>query len=92
MVAWALHIAPKPFLALIGSGKRPTLQSKASKAAEPRSRFDRTIPSGRYVGDRGHTLALDRFGSARSLAGAHGFTVANVIADARKLLQDRTQA
>ena len=43
----------------------------------------------RYVGDRGHTLAVDRFGAsapADVLLAQYGFTVANVISEARQLL------
>ena len=43
----------------------------------------------RYVGDRGHTLSVDRFGAsapADVLMARYGFTVANVVAEARKLL------
>ena len=43
----------------------------------------------RYVGDRGHTLAVDRFGAsapADVLLAHYGFTVANVISEARQLL------
>ena len=43
----------------------------------------------RYVGDRGHTLAVDGFGAsapADVLLAHYGFTVANVVAEARKLL------
>ncbi len=43
----------------------------------------------RYVGDRGHTLSVDRFGAsapADVLMANYGFTVANVVAEARKLL------
>ncbi len=43
----------------------------------------------RYVGDRGHTLSVDRFGAsapAEVLLAQYGFTVANVVAAARKLL------
>ena len=47
----------------------------------------------RYVGDRGHTLAIDRFGAsapADVLMAHYGFTVANVVAEARKLLASDT--
>ena len=43
----------------------------------------------RYVGDRGHTLSVDRFGAsapAGVLMANYGFTTANVVAEARKLL------
>jgi transketolase len=43
----------------------------------------------RYVGDRGHTLSVDRFGAsapASVLMTQYGFTEANVVAEARKLL------
>jgi transketolase len=43
----------------------------------------------RYVGDRGHTLSVDRFGAsapAGELMARYGFTAANVAAEARKLL------
>ena len=43
----------------------------------------------RYVGDRGHTLSVDRFGAsapAGELMAHYGFTAANVAAEARKLL------
>ena len=43
----------------------------------------------RYVGDRGHTLSVDRFGAsapADVLLAHYGFTVANVISEARQLL------
>ncbi|MEO8310483.1 MAG: transketolase [Caldimonas sp.] len=43
----------------------------------------------RYVGDRGHTLSVDRFGAsapADVLMANYGFTVANVVAEAGKLL------
>ena len=43
----------------------------------------------RYVGDRGHMLACDRFGASAPvdvLMARYGFTVANVVAEARKLL------
>ncbi|MEO7056549.1 MAG: transketolase C-terminal domain-containing protein, partial [Caldimonas sp.] len=48
----------------------------------------------RYVGDRGHTLSVDRFGAsapADVLMAHYGFTVANVVAEARKLLSARTR-
>ena len=43
----------------------------------------------RYVGDRGHTLSVDRFGAsapANVLMANYGFTTANVVAAARRLL------
>ncbi|MDQ6680635.1 MAG: transketolase [Pseudomonadota bacterium] len=43
----------------------------------------------RYVGDRGHTLSVDRFGAsapAEVLMAHYGFTVGNVVAEARKLV------
>ncbi|MEP7302500.1 MAG: transketolase C-terminal domain-containing protein, partial [Caldimonas sp.] len=73
--------------------------------AQPQSYRDEVLPPGvkarlavelgveqgwsRYVGDCGHTLAVDRFGAsapARELLTRYGFTSANVIAEARTLL------
>ena len=73
--------------------------------AQPRSYRDQVLPPAvtarlavelgveqgwsRYVGDRGHTLSVDRFGAsapAEVLMAHYGFTVANVVAEARKLL------
>ena len=73
--------------------------------AQPQSYRDRVLPPAvtarlavelgveqgwsRYVGDRGRTLAVDRFGAsapADALQARYGFTVANVVAQARQLL------
>jgi transketolase len=87
-----VRVVSMPSWELFEAQPREYRDSVLDPACERRLAVEAGVSWGweKYVGSRGATVALDRFGASgpyKDLAKAFGFTVENVIAQARKLMQ-----